>query len=114
MGAKRKAIFRARGLLHAGSLLALLAAWPGEAKAQRSGDLIKPPKPDETPAPAPPRIELPTLQKDEGAVYPAAALRTRGREAVRVVLVLDLDATGAVTKAAVETPAGDGFDEAAL
>jgi len=114
MGAKRKAFFRVGGLFPGAALVALVAAWPGEALAQRSGDLVKPPKPDETPAPAPPRIELPTLQKDEGAVYPAAALKKRGREAVRVVLILDLDAAGAVAKAAVETPAGDGFDEAAL
>ena len=33
---------------------------------------------------------------------------------VTVLLVLDVDATGAVARARVDTPAGHGFDEAAL
>jgi hypothetical protein len=48
--------------------------------------------------------------KDPGAVYPREALEAHVREPVTVVLVLELDAEGKVTKATVEAPQGRGFD----
>jgi len=57
---------------------------------------------------------MPVLIKDAGAVYPAQAIKDKVRETVVVVLVLELDARGAVKNATVETPAGHGFDEAAI
>ncbi|HWL84529.1 MAG TPA: TonB family protein, partial [Polyangiaceae bacterium] len=56
----------------------------------------------------------PALLKDEGAQYPASALKDRVKETVTVVLVLEIDPQGAVRTATVETPIGHGFDEAAV
>ncbi|MGH7330611.1 MAG: TonB family protein, partial [Polyangiaceae bacterium] len=57
----------------------------------------------------------PKVIHDEGAEYPQAALQEHFKASVDVKLVLDIDATGAVTKAAVEgEPIGHGFDEAAI
>ncbi len=92
-----------------------LAQGPGDS---RQGGLVTPEKPGEPAPPAPPapRIELPVLLKDVGAVYPRKALDARVREPVTVVLILDLDASGAVKSAVVESPSPDdrGFDGAAL
>jgi TonB family protein len=55
----------------------------------------------------------PRLVRDEGARYPEQALREKLFQHVTVVLVLELDARGAVTRVDVEAPAGHGFDEAA-
>jgi TonB family protein len=67
--------------------------------------------------PAAPTLTPPVLKRDDGAIYPRAALEKRVRVPVAIVLVIDIDATGAVTKAVVETPnaggEGNGFDEAA-
>jgi TonB family protein len=52
--------------------------------------------------------------KDEGAQYPRQALVDKVPGSVEVVLVLELDATGAVKNAVVDTPQGHGFDEAAV
>lgn len=113
MSAKRQALFTCASVL-----VAALAESPGTAHAQtagRQGGLTTPPKPDDTaPPPAPPRIEIPKVVKDPGAVYPREALEAHVREPVTVVLVLELDAEGKVTKATVEAPQGKGFDEAAV
>ena len=55
-------------------------------------------------------VSPPRLVTDSPAKYPAAA----SRETVRVDLVLDVDASGAVTNAVVERSGGAGFDESAL
>ncbi|HEY4014597.1 MAG TPA: TonB family protein [Polyangiaceae bacterium] len=65
-------------------------------------------------APAAPKITVPVLKTDEGAVYPKQALDEGFAEAVEVPLVLTIDVTGAVTDAAVDHPVGHGFDEAAV
>ena len=117
MGAKRQALFTCAPALIGFAVFAVLAAYPSPAFAQRQGGLVTPPKTDDNPPPAsptPPKVELPRVVKDEGAVYPPQALTDRVRETITVVLVLDLDASGKVTKAAVEAAAGHGFDEAAL
>jgi TonB family protein len=62
--------------------------------------------------PAKPRVEAPELVEFAEAEYPARALEAR-REA-KVVLNLSLDEQGGVTAAEVVSPAGDGFDEAAI
>jgi len=59
-------------------------------------------------------VTPPALLKDEGAQYPASALKDRVKETVTVVLVLEIDPQGAVRTATVETPIGHGFDEAAV
>jgi TonB family protein len=74
-------------------------------------DSAQPPAP---PAPAPVTLTPPKLLKDEGAEYPAAALKDGIKEPVTVVIILEIDPTGAVRKATVETPVGHGFDEAAV
>jgi TonB family protein len=87
------------------AMLATLALVSGQAHAQEA--------PAEPPAEAPKsRVEPPELLEFAEAEYPSAALEAR-REA-KVVLKLSLDEQGAVTAADVTTPAGDGFDEAAV
>ena len=54
----------------------------------------------------------PSLKSRAPAPYPADALRERLE--ANVGLEIDVDASGAVTDARVTTPAGHGFDEAAL
>ncbi len=66
------------------------------------------------PPPAPATITLPVLRRDDGATYPAAAIKDGVRDAVTVVLVLTIDAAGRVKDSRVEAPQGHGFDEAAL
>jgi TonB family protein len=75
-----------------------------------SGAVIVPPKPEEAPTPA--TITPPVLKHFENAEYPPEALHAGLQGSV--VLVLDIDATGAVTSATVPAPAGHGFDEAAI
>lgn len=89
---------------------------PAAAVAQPSGSLVTTPREEAAPPPppAPASIVMPVLKKDEGAAYPEQAIADKIRETVSVVLILELDATGAVKNATVETPAGHGFDEAAL
>lgn len=101
--------FRRIGLRAGACALVLLAAQP--ARAQR---VVAPT--EAAPAPPPPAatITLPVIKHDEGAEYPARALKDGVKDAVTVSLILELDATGAVTKATVEAPAGHGFDEAAI
>jgi TonB family protein len=80
------------------SLLFLLAAF-----------LITVPARADEPVLVPPR-----LVGDDGAHYPEQALRERFFQRITVGLILEVDAHGAVQKVDVETPAGHGFDEAAL
>ncbi len=63
------------------------------------------------PAVPAPQIVMPKQTKFVEATYPAEA-RAAGLTA-QVILHLDIDRTGKVTKAAVVQPAGHGFDEAA-
>jgi TonB family protein len=66
-----------------------------------------------TTQPAPPGVtSAPTLIRYAPPVYPLEAQRA-GVEG-SVVLKLDIDRTGRVTRAEVATPGGHGFDEAAL
>ncbi|MEZ0312123.1 MAG: TonB family protein [Myxococcota bacterium] len=60
---------------------------------------------------AAPVVEAPELRESVEADYPPAALAER--LTARVVLRLDIDATGMVTAAEVTEPVGHGFDEAA-
>lgn len=57
---------------------------------------------------------MPVVKKNEGAVYPKAALEAGIHETVEVPLLITIDATGVVTAAQVEKPVGHGFDEAAV
>jgi TonB family protein len=63
------------------------------------------------PAPVPAKLTPPALTHFEHAEYPKEAERA-GLEA-SVILVLDIDDTGRVTKAAATPKVGNGFDEAA-
>jgi TonB family protein len=69
----------------------------------------------QAPPPPPVRAALtpPTLKQNAEATYPASALSDGVRVAVKVVLLLDIDATGLVKKSTVESPQGHGFDDAA-
>ena len=98
------------------ALLLTTSTVAGESFAQPGGTVRQPEEPAEQPAPAPPppTIALPVIKKDEGAKYPDQAIKDKVKDPVEVVLVLELDATGAVKNAVVETPAGHGFDEAAV
>ncbi len=64
-------------------------------------------------APAAPAIVPPRLKTDSPARYPDQALREGIRDKVRVDLVLEVDANGAVKNATIDKPVGHGFDEAA-
>ena len=74
--------------------------------------------PSAAPPAAPAEGELPPLLKDPAlldfvqAPYPPAAEAAGVEASVR--LLLEIDATGAVTAVEVVTPAGQGFDEAAV
>jgi TonB family protein len=65
-----------------------------------------------TEASAPEALSPPTLNEHPTAVYPEAALRARLE--ANVGLELSVDAAGSVTDVRVVTPAGHGFDEAAV
>jgi TonB family protein len=96
-------------------VVASCALVPGLARAQDTGAGSA--TPDSTGAPAPatvPDVTLPVVKRNDGAAYPRQALDDGFRAAAEVALTLTIDATGVVTKAVVETPAGHGFDEAAV
>jgi len=101
----------------AASATLALAALPGiesEAFAQPGGSMVQPKEPPPPAAPpATPTVTPPVVLKDEGASYPQQAIVDKVKHPVTVELILDLDATGAVTKVTVEKPVGHGFDEAA-
>ena len=72
-----------------------------------------PPPPDRTePRPAPKLTKAPTIKKPVEPVYPPEALD--GGVAGDVTLTIDIAADGHVTAVSVATPAGHGFDEAAI
>jgi TonB family protein len=98
------------------SVLAAAATAVEESHAQPGGAVRQPEAPaaPTAPPPAPPTITPPTIKSDAGAKYPEQAIKDKVNAPVDVVLVLEVDATGTVTNANVETPVGHGFDEAAL
>jgi TonB family protein len=71
----------------------------------------RPPTPPPAPKPAPKLTKPPALLKTVEPVYPAEAVDAQ--LSADVTLVVDIDATGKVSKAEVSKPAGHGFDEAA-
>ncbi len=90
--------------------IAVLSLWASRANAQTSGTAVAAPPPPEEGGeearpspPAAPAITPPVLKKDEGAAYPEQAIKDKVRDVVTVVLVLEIDATGAVRKATVES-----------
>ncbi|NOU32915.1 MAG: TonB family protein [Polyangiaceae bacterium] len=90
-------------------LTVLLAAASAEAQPTQPPPAAPPPV-----APAAPVLTPPVLKKDDGAQYPKQALDAKVRAPVTVVLILEIDPTGAVTKATPEAPQGNGFDESAV
>jgi TonB family protein len=68
----------------------------------------------QAPAAAKPTLVPPKVKTDPGAVYPKQAITDKVATEVAVILVVEIDATGAVTKATVAEPQGHGFDEAAV
>lgn len=87
--------------------VSLFAAGPALAQASGPGD-----GPAAAPGPSATDLVPPTLKTHPEAPYPPEA-RAQGREG-NVGLELTVDETGAVIDARVTTPAGSGFDEAAL
>ena len=59
-------------------------------------------------------VTPPVLHFDGGARYPKQAVDDGVDQAVTVSLFVAIDSSGAVSKAEVESPAGHGFDEAAV
>lgn len=57
---------------------------------------------------------MPELVHDSPASYPKQAVDDRVTLPVDLIVVLELDATGRVTRASIDTPRGHGFDEAAV
>src|SRR5262245_19821042 len=104
---RRLAVLAARRLLFALVIFAALAAFAQAARAQPS------PAPSASPS-APPSSQASTPRPLNYTPprYPPEAEKA-GLEA-NVVLKLDIDKTGKVTKAEVVEPAGHGFDEAAV
>ncbi|MET0591868.1 MAG: TonB family protein, partial [Polyangiaceae bacterium] len=68
--------------------------------------------PGDAPAPAPNQVTPPKIVHFEESPYPPEAEKL-GLEA-NVILQLDIDKDGKVTKATAKEPAGHGFDEAAI
>lgn len=108
------------GLAFGASERAAFAQQPepsGDATLPRgaSGAILTKPKDDAPPPPpAPAAVTPPVLKRDDGAAYPAEALKARIVDIVSVVLLIEVDTTGAVRKATIETSGGPSFDEAAL
>ncbi len=91
------------------------SSWPRAAQAQPGGSVVKPTEEPPPPAPAPPPvITPPVVKKDEGAAYPAQAIADQVKDPVTVVVTVEIDASGIVQAATVGTPAGHGFDAAAI
>lgn len=80
----------------------------GSVPAGAAGVVLKPAEPA---APAPPQIVMPRQTKFVDAAYPPEA-KAQGIQGA-VVLFLNIDKTGKVTKVDVAEGAGHGFDEAA-
>ncbi|HEY2512592.1 MAG TPA: TonB-dependent receptor [Polyangiaceae bacterium] len=96
----------ARSPLPGLALAALVAAAPARAQEPTGGSPPSP-APQETGSPIPP-----VLESHPEAVYPPEALKDRVEGSVG--LEISVDETGRVTDARVTSPAGHGFDEAAL
>jgi TonB family protein len=86
-------------------------AVPAAAAAQMDQPLPPPPEPTE-PVRAPQVTKAPAIRKSVEPVYPPEAL-AEGLSG-DVTLTIDIDADGLVTAVTVATPAGHGFDEAAV
>ena len=86
-------------------------AFPATAAGQSDQPLPAPPEPAE-PARPPKVTKAPAVRKSVDPVYPPEALAA-GLSG-DVTLTIDIDAEGLVTSVAVTTPAGNGFDEAAV
>jgi TonB family protein len=97
-------------LFLAGFVAAFFALAPARARAQEPSA----PAPTGTAPASPPNVTLPVVKKNDGAAYPKQALDDGFRGPGEVALTLTIDASGVVTKAEVEEPAGHGFDEAAV
>ncbi|HVR60750.1 MAG TPA: TonB family protein [Polyangia bacterium] len=104
---------RATGRSAAGGFfVAVVALWATAAGAQTTGPAAPAPAPPAGAPAAVPEMTPPSLDEHPQAPYPAQALAA-GVEG-NVGLELDVDATGKVTDVRVTSPAGHGFDEAAL
>jgi TonB family protein len=86
---------------------ASLLAWGNAGRAQVTKEGLLPPTPQ-------PVVTMPVAKNDHGAAYPKQALDEGVTTPAEVALVLDVDASGKVTQAAIVEPAGHGFDEAAM
>jgi TonB family protein len=86
--------------------LALLVSSRARAQPAAPADSGEPKSPT-------PSVTPPIAISDEGAEYPKQAIAEGFHDEVDVALILTIDATGAVTRVEVQTPAGHGFDEAA-
>lgn len=85
--------------------------------ASRNALAQAPTEPPEAPGnatPPQPVVIAPRVKVDPGVKYPNQALKERFFQEITVVLILEIDASGAVRKADVEMAQGHGFDEAAV
>ncbi len=85
----------------------------GAAHAQQVAPGASPAGAQATPA-LPPGVTLPEVKSDPGAAYPPRAIQDQVRDPVTVTVVVTVGVDGSIKDAKVETPAGHGFDEAAL
>ena len=85
---------------------------PAEAVPEEGEGDAEAPVPAEEPQPTGPVIVPPAVLELPAAVYPPAALEANVQ--ADVVFVIDIAVDGAVSAAVVDTPAGHGFDEAAM
>jgi TonB family protein len=87
---------------------------PGAVPSGTAGAIRTPPQdpPAEAPAPAPNQVTPPKIIHFEPSPYPPEAEKL-GLEA-NVILQLDIDREGKVTKAVATEPVGHGFEEAAI
>ena len=83
--------------------------YPTAAAAAVIASLVAPSARAQMPNVIPPKATI-----DGGVAYPDQAIRDGVSMPATVMLRLTIDANGLVTDAQVETPAGHGFDEAAL
>ena len=86
--------------------------FPTLAAGQLDQPLPAPAGADRAARPAPKLTKPPTIKKQVEPVYPPEALD--GGVAGDVTLTIDIAADGHVTAVSVATPAGHGFDEAAV
>jgi TonB family protein len=106
-----------RGVFWLAQALAIAVAAPAIAQTPAPGPLAPSAGRPPADAPAPsvsPAITMPVVKKNEGVAYPKQAIDEGFRETVEVAVLLDVDATGAVTHVSVEKAVGHGLDEAAV